>query len=449
MPPSKTADRDIFSVSRLNLAVRDCLEHNFGILWVEGELSNLARPTSGHLYFSLKDAACQVRCAMFRGKNRHLGFAPDNGVQVLVRARVSLYPDRGDFQLVVEYMEEAGAGALRRAFEDLKQRLSAEGLFAAERKRPLPKVPRAIGVITSPSGAAVQDILSVLKRRYPAAPVFLYAVPVQGAAAAPEIARMLGLAGDHGQCDVLILARGGGSLEDLWAFNDEAVARAVAECPVPVVTGIGHETDFSIADFAADLRAPTPSVAAENVSPDRAEWRQRIAGLLRRALLTSQGGIQGRRHRLDSLSKRVIHPRRRLEHLGQRTDELLLRMNLAMSHALNGQHARVREGQARLAGLNPMGQLRSERERVRQWRTRLVTAANTEVQNRRQRLQGLLRALEGVAPQRTLERGYAIVTDKSTGQVVRHASDTQAGQVLTAKLAEGEIDCTVETIRES
>jgi len=447
MSNSNAAERDIFSVSRLNLAVRDCLEHNFGILWIEGELSNLARPASGHLYFSLKDAACQVRCAMFRGKNRHLGFVPDNGVQVLVRARVSLYPDRGEFQLVVEYMEEAGAGALRRAFDDLKQRLSAEGLFAAERKRPLPKVPRAIGVITSPSGAAVRDILSVLNRRYPAAPVFLYAVPVQGAAAAPEIARMLGLAGDHGQCDVLILARGGGSLEDLWAFNDEAVARAVADCPVPVVTGIGHETDFSIADFAADLRAPTPSVAAESVSPDRNEWRQRITGLLRRALLTSRNGLQGRRQRLDSLNKRVVHPRRRLEHLGQRTDELLLRMKLAVNAALREQHARVREGQARLGGRNPKGQLRTERERVTQWQARLARAADADLQNRHQHLQGLLRALESVAPQRTLERGYAIVTHKNTGQVVRHGRDTKAGQVVTAKLAEGEIDCTVETVR--
>src|ERR1700678_2277221 len=267
-----TANRDIYSVSRLNREVRVLLERGFGSVWLEAEISNFAKPSSGHWYFSLKDAAAQVRCCMFRQRNMLCAFAARDGQKVLVRARIGLYEPRGEYQLVIDHMEDSGLGALKRQFEELSAKLSQEGLFAAERKRLLPGLPRRIGVITSPTGAAVRDILHVLARRFPAAAVLIYPVPVQGPQAAAEITAALELAGRRAECDVLILARGGGSLEDLWAFNDERLARAIVASPIPVITGIGHEVDFTMADFAADVRAPTPSAAAELMVPDADEW---------------------------------------------------------------------------------------------------------------------------------------------------------------------------------
>ncbi|MGC2029538.1 MAG: exodeoxyribonuclease VII large subunit, partial [Steroidobacteraceae bacterium] len=268
----KRPERDIYSVSRLNREVRVLLERGFGSLWLEAEISNFAKPSSGHWYFSLKDAAAQVRCAMFRQRNMSCAFIARDGQKVLVRARIGLYEPRGEYQLIVDHMEDAGLGALKRQFEELSAKLEREGLFAAERKRPLPSLPRRIGIITSPTGAAVRDILHVLARRFPAAAVLVYPVSVQGAQAAAEIVAALEAAGRRAECDVLILARGGGSLEDLWAFNDERLGRAIVASPIPVITGIGHEIDFTIADFAADMRAPTPSAAAEMVVPDAEEW---------------------------------------------------------------------------------------------------------------------------------------------------------------------------------
>ena len=276
-------ERDIYSVSRLNREVRVLLERGFGALWLEAEISNFARPSSGHWYFSLKDSAAQVRCAMFRQRNMLCAFTPRDGQKVLVRARIGLYEPRGEYQLIVDHMEDAGLGALKRQFEELSARLNLEGLFAAERKRSLPRLPRRIGIITSPTGAAVRDILHVLARRFPAAAVLIYPVSVQGAQAAAEIVAALESAGVRAECDVLILARGGGSLEDLWAFNDERLARAIVASPIPVITGIGHEIDFTIADFAADVRAPTPSAAAELVVPDAEEWLQRLRTIRRAA----------------------------------------------------------------------------------------------------------------------------------------------------------------------
>ena len=261
--PQGTAGRDIFSVSRLNREVRRLLEQGFARIWLEGELSNIARPSSGHLYFTLKDAGAQIRGAMFRNRSQSLRFNPDAGLQVLVRARVSLYEPRGDYQLIVEHMEEAGDGALRREFEELKNRLAEEGLFAAEAKQALPVLPECVGVITSPSGAAIRDVLSVLRRRFPAIPVLIYPVAVQGKAAAAGIAESIRRAATRGDCDVLILTRGGGSLEDLWPFNEEVVARAIFDCRLPVVSAIGHEIDFTISDIVADQRAPNPSAPAE------------------------------------------------------------------------------------------------------------------------------------------------------------------------------------------
>ncbi|MGH8149425.1 MAG: exodeoxyribonuclease VII large subunit, partial [Steroidobacteraceae bacterium] len=271
------SDRVVYTVTRLNREVRTLLERQLAVLWVEGELSNFSQPASGHWYFSLKDRDAQVRCAMFRQRNAAVGFTPKVGQQVLARGRVSLYEPRGDFQLIVEHLEEAGVGALQREFERLKAKLAAEGLFAAELKRGLPRFPVRIAVVTSPSGAAVRDVLHILRRRFPPAAVLVYPTAVQGPAAAPAIVETLALASQRAECDVLILARGGGSLEDLWAFNDERVARAIRASSIPVITGIGHEIDFTIADFAADVRAPTPSGAAELVTPDRAAILQALA----------------------------------------------------------------------------------------------------------------------------------------------------------------------------
>ena len=275
-PLTQVLERDIFSVSRLVRETRSVLESSFPLLWIEGEISNFSRPASGHMYFSLKDEAAQVRCAMFRGKNIHLRFKPENGMHVLVRVRPTLYETRGDFQLLIEHMEEAGLGALQRAFEELKTRLGKEGLFDTRSKQSIPVLPKQIGVITSPTGAAIRDILSVLKRRFPAIPVLIYPTAVQGENAATEIASMIKLADQRKECDVLVLARGGGSIEDLWAFNEEVVARAIHACETPLIAAIGHEVDFTIADFVADQRAPTPSAAAELITPDQHDFRQRL-----------------------------------------------------------------------------------------------------------------------------------------------------------------------------
>src|SRR5579864_449984 len=297
--------REVYSVSRLNREVRGLLERGLGVVWIEGELSNFSQPASGHWYFSLKDRDAQLRCAMFRMKNVLVGFTPRAGSQVLLRGRISVYEARGEYQLIVEHLEEAGVGALKREFERLKTRLAAEGLFAPERKRALPRFPRRIGVITSPSGAALHDILKILARRFPPAAVLIYPAPVQGAAAVPALVAALATAGARAECDVLILARGGGSLEDLWAFNDERVARAIHACALPVVTGVGHEIDFTIADFVADARAPTPSAAAELVVPDRSAWLQSIARTAQRLDVCM-------RRELRALAARLAHARHRL-----------------------------------------------------------------------------------------------------------------------------------------
>src|SRR5271167_4258262 len=320
--PGARPDRDIYSVSRLNREVRVLLERGFGGLWLEAEISNFARPSSGHWYFSLKDAAAQVRCCMFRQRNMLCGFAPRDGQKVLVKARIGLYEPRGEYQLVIDHMEDAGLGALKRQFEELAAKLAAEGLFAPERKRPLPKLPRRIGVITSPSGAAIHDILHVLARRFAAIPVLLYPVAVQGAAAAAEMIAALSLAARPAECDVLILARGGGSLEDLLAFNDEALARAIAACPIPVVSGIGHEIDFTIADFAADVRAPTPSAAAELVVPDAGEWLGAFVRLSTRLQRGMRRRLDERREWLRLLARRaaLVSPIARCAQQAQRLD---------------------------------------------------------------------------------------------------------------------------------
>lgn len=440
--------RDVYTVTRLNGEARALLEGHFPALWVEGEISNLARPRSGHLYFSLKDAHCQVRCAMFRMYNRHLDFELRDGVHVLVHARVSLYPERGDFQLLVEYIEEAGAGVLRRAFEALKQRLAAEGLFDAAHKKPLPAIPARLGVITSPSGAAIRDVLSVLARRYPALPVLIYPVPVQGPGAAPAIARTIALADRRRDCDVLILARGGGSLEDLWAFNEESVARAVHACRIPIVTGIGHEVDVTIADFAADHRGATPSAAAELVTPDQDELRQRVLYLQGRLGRHMELQRTGWRQKLEWYRRRLAHPRRRVLDLIQRLDGLTLRLARAARSVPAARRARLRELLARLERNAPAAVVRVHRERQQTLSRRLHAAGALALSARRSRIAALQRTLQAVSPLQTLERGYAIVTTHPQGHVVRSASEVREGESVKARLAKGSLTAKVESTRD-
>ena len=437
-------EREVYSPSRLNREVRALLEVSFPLLWVEGEVSNLSRPASGHIYFSLKDAGAQVRCAMFRQRNLRLDFRPENGAQVRLRARVSLYEARGDFQLIVEHMEEAGAGALQRAFEELKQRLAAEGLFAAEAKRPLPELPRAIGVVTSATGAALRDVLSVHRRRFPAIPLIIYPVPVQGEGAGERIAAALRRAGERGDCDVLLLVRGGGSLEDLWAFNEEVVARAIRACPIPVVSGVGHEVDVTIADFAADRRAPTPSAAAELVTPDREEWLATLGGLQRRLQAALRRDLEQRRRHLDGLHRRLKHPGRRLQEIAQRLDELEQRLGRAQQTVLNQRRGRLAELRAHLARHSPLHRLERLGDRCEALARRLHDGVGRSMEGRRQRLETAARALDTVSPLATLGRGYALVLRQTDGAVVRAHTEVARGDRVEARLAHGRLYCRVE-----
>nr|VFJ55206.1 MAG: Exodeoxyribonuclease VII large subunit [Candidatus Kentron sp. FW]VFJ64109.1 MAG: Exodeoxyribonuclease VII large subunit [Candidatus Kentron sp. FW] len=437
--------RDIYTVSRLNQEVRYLIEANFPTIWVEGEISNLACPRSGHIYFSLKDEDCQVRCAMFRMQNRSVDFALEDGVRVLAQARPSIYPRRGDFQLIVEYLEEAGEGALRRAFEILKKRLAAEGLFDASHKKPRPIIPDRIGVITSPSGAAIRDILTVLKRRLPGIPVLIYPTLVQGDEAAAGITRMIQVADDRQECDVLILARGGGSLEDLQAFNEETVARAIHHCRIPVISAIGHEIDFTIADFVADERAATPSAAAELVVPDQREWRQRISATGDRILALTHRHLAERHQNLAWLHKRLtlMHPRRQLSDNAQRLDELMHRLTRYARAVPPPLRSHLAALAARLYRHEPSVRIKNHDVYRRQLAERLVGVVRQTIAMQSAHIDSLTRALEAMNPQRTLERGYAIVTKHSGDAVLRHADQAREGEQVEARLARGTLYCRV------
>jgi exodeoxyribonuclease VII large subunit len=449
-PPERAAltarpDRDIYSVSRLNREVRVLLERGFASLWLEAEISNFARPSSGHWYFSLKDAAAQVRCAMFRQRNMMCGFTARDGQKVLVRGRIGLYEPRGEYQFVVEHMEDAGLGALKRQFEELRDRLNREGLFAAERKRPLPGFPRRIGIITSPTGAAIRDILHVLARRFPAAAVLIYPVPVQGQSAAAEITAALELAGRRAECDVLVLARGGGSLEDLWAFNDERLARAIVASPIAVITGIGHEIDFTIADFAADVRAPTPSAAAELVVPDAEEWLGTFARFALRLQRAMRRRLDVQRERLRWLTGRaaLVTPAARLAAQAQHLDELEQSLLRALRRRLQEHRERLRWLAGRAAQVSPVARVGQQRLRLENLEQRLRRAWGHSLSSRRERLLPLVRTLHAVSPLATLERGYAIVSVEG-GAILRDAADARPGALIEARLARGTIRAKIE-----
>ncbi len=440
------AQRDVYTVSRLNREVRAVLEGSFPLLWVEGEISNLARPSSGHIYFSLKDEHAQARCAMFRMKRQRLRFEPENGLQVLVRARVGLYEGRGEFQLVIEHMEPSGEGALLQAFERLKQKLAGEGLFDAAHKRPLPGLPRRIGIITSPSGAAIRDVLSVLGRRFPAIPVLVYPALVQGDQASAQLICALALANERAECDVLILTRGGGSLEDLMPFNDESLARAVFESALPIVSGVGHEIDFTITDFVADRRAATPSAAAELVSPDRQDLQKRLTALAQRATRSLTHGLHRWRNRLDNLRFRLIrlHPGQVLVQQQQRLDELEQRLLLANSTKQRGLQARIQALDAHLRARSPVNRLETQKLIVDSQRHRLVRGLEMHLTNCRQRLAQAAQGLDTLSPLSTLHRGYSITLLLPDKKLLRDAHEAKPGDRLETRLESGRVLSRVE-----
>ena len=438
-PFDNATPRHILTPSLLNRLVRDLLGDALPQVWIEGELSNLAKPASGHLYFTLKDSGAQVRCAMFKMKASVLRFRPVDGMQVLLRARVGLYEPRGEFQLVAEYMEPAGEGALQREFEQLKARLDAEGLFDPARKRALPRYARRIGVITSATGAAIRDVLSVLARRWPLADVEILPVPVQGREAPPAIVAMLRKASASARYDVLLLTRGGGSLEDLWAFNEEAVARAIHASAVPVVSAVGHEIDFSIADFVADLRAPTPSAAAELLVPDAVAIDRHLQQLQQRMVTLQQRQLQAHAQRVDHLLARLQaqRPQERLARDRERLLHLQHRLGVVLREQSQLRHTRLERLHARLLARHPRAQLSLLAHRLTEQDQRLRRAITYTLERQQTALRHAGHALHAISPLATLERGYAILFDEAE-QIVRSTTAVTEGDNLKARVADGE-----------
>lgn len=436
---------EIYSVSQLVNSARDQLERVFSSVVVEGEISNLARPRSGHVYFTLKDADAQLRCALFRREAVRLRFHLEDGQKVLVHGRISVYPARGDLQLYVSSVEQAGFGALQKAFEQLKERLLAEGLFDPERKREVPRFPRRIAIVSSATGAALRDILNVLQARWPLASVLIYPTQVQGTSAAGTIVKALKQAAERHDSDVLILARGGGSLEDLWPFNEEIVARQIREMPMPVVTGVGHETDFTIADFVADLRAPTPSAAAAAVVPDQIDVvndlehrRSRISQAFNRMLEADRVQLSALSHRLQ-----LQHPRRRIEVQIQRLDELARRLLQSPAHQVSIKRGQLADLRLALLRCSPRERLHRNRLRLETLKARLWTTMRNQLASNRQVMQIIGSRLSDLSPQQTLARGYAIIFDEAH-HVLLKADQVGSGERVTAQLSQGKILARVE-----
>jgi exodeoxyribonuclease VII large subunit len=433
-PLFNRVEESAIPISELNRRARALLENSFSPLWVSGEISNLTQHASGHWYFSLKDEKAQVRCVMFRHRNQHLDFAPKAGMQVEARVLVSLYEPRGDFQLNVETLRPGGLGALYEAFAKLKARLEAEGLFDVARKRVLPAFPRQIGIITSPYAAALRDVLATLKRRMPTIPVVLYPTPVQGKGASLQIAQAIKTAGMRKECDVLILCRGGGSIEDLREFNEEVVARALVASPIPIICGVGHETDFTIADFAASQRAPTPTAAAELASPNRSELAQRLAAIANRLVHHAARTVETRMQHLDHLAKRLVHPGQRIQHQAGQLAHLRQRLQRAAQYGQGARAWKIQQLQDRIhraqPNLTPLEQTRAH------YATRLALVMSHHLVSAKQNIAGLAANLAHLNPQSTLERGYSIARDEQ-GRVVRDSGAIQVGSSVELTFAVG------------
>ncbi len=438
----QNTNRTILSVAELNSEVNQLLIRGFPLLWVEGEISNLVRPTSGHLYFTLKDKQSQIRSAMFRNRNLKLNIKPENGMKVLVRGRVGLYEPRGDYQLIAEHMEDAGVGQLQKQFEQLKQKLSATGLFADKHKKELPEYPKRIAVITSPTGAAIRDILNVLKRRSPQTPVLIYPVSVQGEASKTEIETAIRRADTDKKCDVIILARGGGSIEDLWSFNEENVAKAIYQANTPIVSGIGHEIDFTIADFVADLRAPTPSAAAELITQDRS---QLYTDVLQTHLWLEeriQREISSRQQHLTWLQSRLAlqKPSQKIQQQYQKLDDVELRMHQQLNKQLEQKRTYLGYLISRINATLPNRKIQQQRQQLNHFQSRLNQSIQTTLSHSRALFQLHMATLDSISPLKTLDRGYAIVKNKETDTLITSIKQTSNVDAITVKLKDGEFD---------
>ncbi|MDK9761407.1 exodeoxyribonuclease VII large subunit [Vibrio sp. D420a] len=435
---------NIFTVSRLNAEVRLLLENEMGIVWLVGEISNFSAPVSGHWYLTLKDSRAQVKCAMFRGNNRRVTFKPQNGNQVLVKARLSLYEPRGDYQLIIESMQPEGDGRLQQEFEKLKMNLAAEGLFAQSNKQPLPEHPKRVGVITSKTGAALYDILDVLKRRDPSLPVVVYPTMVQGEEAAIQIAQAIGRANERNECDVLIVGRGGGSLEDLWCFNNEIVARTIAASQIPIISAVGHEVDVTIADFVADMRAPTPSAAAELVSRDNSHKEQafsakraRLVSAIRHLLMKQAQSTHALKFRLEKQ-----HPSYQLQKQSQQLDDLDMRLRRGMAQYLKQHAQRVERKQHQLQLNSPVKRLGEQKLHLQRSEQKLLDAMDKTLLTTRHQLAMAAEKLETVSPLATLKRGYSI-THSASKQTVSSIEDVNVGEVIKTQVEDGVIESQV------
>lgn len=482
--------KEIYAVSRLVREAKQVLEGSFPLLWVEGEISNLAMPASGHIYFTLKDEAAQVRCAMFRTRNRNLRFTPKNGMQVLLRVRVTLYEGRGEFQLVAEHMEEAGSGALQRAYDALRHRLGEEGLFDTEHKKPLPLFPQTVGIISSPDGAAVHDILSVLNRRFSSVNAILYPVSVQGEQSAKQLKKAVILAEQRKECDVIIISRGGGSLEDLWSFNDEGLARALFKCSIPIISAVGHEVDFTIADFVADVRAPTPSVAAELAVQDSAEWMLKIQSIYRRLNRAIEQILTGHQYDLKYLQQRLPQPLEYIEQQSQRLDKVTSQLEWSWNNVFQNKRQQLDYWSVRLT--HPRARLETSHVKLASLEKQLhykvkekldldavifsdlkqrlqVCSPQSYITHQQTKLEGLVkqldanisqqmirnkanlaekvRTLSAVSPLNTLDRGYSITTDVESGILVQDVNSLVEGQMLQVQLQKGIAMCQVAELK--
>ena len=443
LPPTA----NIFTVSRLNTTVRQLLENEMGLVWLSAEISNFSQPSSGHWYFTLKDDGAQVRCAMFRNSNRRVTFRPQHGQQVLVRASITLYEPRGDYQLIIESMHPAGEGLLQQQFEQMKARLAAEGLFDQQFKQPLPEPARQVGVITSATGAALHDVLRVLHRRDPSLPVVIYPTPVQGVDAPAAIVRAIELANLRDECDVLIVGRGGGSLEDLWSFNDERVARAIFASRLPIVSAVGHETDITIADFVADLRAPTPSAAAEMVSRNQLELLRRLQSQQQRMEMAMDFYLAEQQRRFTRIHHRLQqqHPQLHLARQQTTLFQLQRRLGEAIDQRLrlaNRQQDRLLH---RLNAQQPQGRIHRAQQQMQQWQYRLQQGMEKQLNHNRQRFGTLAAQLEGVSPLATLARGFSVTTD-TQGQLVKKTQQLHKGDLLRTRLDDGWVESQVTAL---
>ena len=440
-----TAQQNIYNVSKLNREIKNLLEGSFGRVWVNAEISNFVAASSGHWYFTLKDARSQIKCAMFKGRNRAVKFRPQNGQQIMVKANISVYEPRGDYQLLVDVMDVAGDGLLQQQFEQLKCQLAAEGLFSSEYKQPLPQSPTTIGVVTSPTGAAIKDILAVLKRRNATVNVIIYPALVQGQQATNDIINAINIANYRNEVDLLIVGRGGGSLEDLWCFNDEGLARTIFHSTLPIISAVGHEIDVTISDFVADYRAPTPSAAAEIAVNTSQEIVSQLQYFQQHLTSSIKATITKNHIALQSLSQRLVQqdPKYRLQQQAQHLDDISSRLAQAINARVKKDSQRLNLLTQRLLSHTPQPRLNQFTERHQQLNIRLKQAMTTSFITKKAQLHASLRELNSVSPLAILERGYSITYDES-GSVIKNGSDLQPKQVITTKFSQGNITSVVQ-----